>query len=161
MFKEIGAWTVGVDQEQDKMLHRFYRGILNLYLNDTNHISTFWDILFLLFFFSTSTSSSVSTSNSSTSNSFDVLKLQWYYCFLFRRMFLWHIYIVFVLPYSELKVISFVHSFNQIQRGPVCKCEWERERERERAKVCVCVCVCVCASVGQSLYVYRGACRYM
>ena len=42
MIKEIGLWPVGIDQEQIKMLHRFYRDILNLYLNDIIDILAFF-----------------------------------------------------------------------------------------------------------------------
>ena len=48
IFKEIGFWPVGIDQEQIIRLHRFYRDILNLYLKDSNDISAFlkWAVLF-------------------------------------------------------------------------------------------------------------------
>ena len=42
IFKEIDLWPVGIDQEQTKMLHRFYRDILNLYLNDNNDVLAFF-----------------------------------------------------------------------------------------------------------------------
>ena len=50
LFKEIGLWPVGIDQEQFKMLHRFYRDILNLYLNNHNDMLAFFTstALFLL-----------------------------------------------------------------------------------------------------------------
>ena len=38
MFKEIGLWRVGIDQEQNKGLQKFCRHLLILYLNDNNDI---------------------------------------------------------------------------------------------------------------------------
>ena len=56
------------DQEQNRMLHRFYRDILNLYVNDNNDVSFFQKKC--SFFYSTFDSSLVSTSNSPGSNAF-------------------------------------------------------------------------------------------
>ena len=49
MFREIVLWPVSIDQEQNRMLHRFNRYILNLCLNDNNDISAFFKqiVLFL------------------------------------------------------------------------------------------------------------------
>ena len=41
VFKENGLRPFGIDQEQNNMRHRFYGDILNLYLNDINHILAF------------------------------------------------------------------------------------------------------------------------
>ena len=69
MFEEIGLWPVGIYQEQNRMLHRFYGDILNLYLNENSDISVFFQVN-CYFFYSTINSSFVSTSNSSASKSF-------------------------------------------------------------------------------------------
>ena len=41
VFKEIGLQHLGVDQEQNRMLHRFCRHLSNVYLNDNFDILTF------------------------------------------------------------------------------------------------------------------------
>ena len=49
MFKEIRLGPVGINQEQDKLLRRFYRDILNLYLNESNDFSAFLKKIVFLF----------------------------------------------------------------------------------------------------------------
>ena len=48
MPKAIGLWPVVIDQERIKMLHRFYRHLLNLYLNDKIDVFAFLSKLFFL-----------------------------------------------------------------------------------------------------------------
>ena len=69
MFQEIGLWPIGTDQEQNIRLHRFYRDLWNLYLNNKNDISAFFQVN-CSFFYSTINSFLVSASNSTASNSF-------------------------------------------------------------------------------------------
>ena len=42
MFKEIGLWPPGIDQEQNKKLRRYYRDILIPYLKDNTDILAFF-----------------------------------------------------------------------------------------------------------------------
>ena len=48
MFREVGLWPVGLYQEQNEMLHRFYRDVLNQYLNDNIDLLVFskYNVLF-------------------------------------------------------------------------------------------------------------------
>ena len=117
MVTEIGLWHIGTDKEQNISLHRFYRDILSLYLNDSNDILAFLSSK-LFFFYSTINSSSVSTSNSSASNSFWVLEVQCYYFFKFRWLLLWHVCVVTVLAYSELKIVPFIHAHLKLTLRP-------------------------------------------